>query len=199
MALFWTFAEGLILFTLRLVFFSLKKGGDKSQASFFIFCVIIFALLICLMFCGEIFFGKFLDLHQGYNLTVYRWALWNFFCTLWVILEGTIMVYVLRIYKTLKHPLKKKDLKEGKSNMIRIKFSYGIPLLAFPLFALYAFYEYNVLSVISKYGLDVKTLYRMSVFYIRVCGIFWILFEWIIAFIGIKTYFILKMIGEPTK
>ena len=198
MALFWTFAEGLILFTLRSAFFSLKKRVDKSQPSFLIFCVIIFALFICLMFCGEIFFGKFLDLQQALNLTFYRWALWNFFCTLWVIMEGIIMVYVLRIYNTLKYLLKK-DLKSGKNNMVRIRLSYGILLLALPLFALYAFYEYNILSIISRYGLDAKSLRFMSLFYIRVCGIFWILFEWIIAFIGIKTYFMLKIIGEPAK
>ena len=198
MALFWTFAEGLILIYLRWGFLSFNKGEGKQRA-FLIFCIAVFALLLWLMFGGEVFFAKFVDLEQGFNLSVYRWALWNFFCTLWVLLEGIIMVYVLRIYKTLKQPYKNKGLKTGKNSLLGANFNYGIPLLIVSLFTLYFFYEYNFVSMVNKNVLDAKSIYRISLFYIRVCGFFWILFEWIVAFIGIKAYLFLKTTGDPTQ
>lgn len=186
MALFWTLAEGLILIYIRWGFMFLikRKGREKI---FLISCVTIFGLLIFLMYGGEIFFGKFMDLRRGTNLHIYRWALWNFFCTLWVVLEGIIMIYVLRIYKALRSPLQKKVLKREKSN-----FPYGILILIFSFFTLYVFYQYNLLSIINKNLLDARGIVHISTFYIRICGLFWILFEWIVAFIGIKTYFVLK-------
>lgn len=198
MALIWTFAEGLLLFYIRGGFL-FSKEGKRGQKKFLIFCVTLFGLLISLVYGGEIFFGKFMDLRQDIHLMVYRWALWNFFCTLWVILEGVIMVYVLKIYKTLMPPLQKKNLKKEKSRSVKNGLTWGIPVLIFPLFALYIFYEYHLLSLFNKDLLDAKSIFHISSFYIRICGLFWILFEWVVAFYGIKTYFFLKRRGVPIR
>ncbi len=198
MALFWTLAEGLILFYVRAGFLFFKEG-KKRQKTFLTICVITFGFLILLLFGGEYFFGKIIDLRQDIHLMVYRWALWNFFCTLWVILEGVIMIYVLRIYKTLMPPLQKKNLKIEKSHPVKNGLTWGIPVLIFPFFALYIFYEYNLLSLFNKDLLDAKSIFHISSFYIRICGLFWILFEWVVAFYGIKTYFFLKRRGVPIK
>jgi hypothetical protein len=198
MALFWTLAEGLILFYVRGGFLFFKEG-KKRQKIFLIFCVTLFGLLILLLFGGEFFFGKIIDLRQDIHLMVYRWALWNFFCTLWVILEGVIMVYVHRIYKTLMPSLQKKDLTKEKSRPVKNGLTWGIPLLIFPLFALYLFYEYGLLSLLNKDLLDSRSIFPISSFYIRICGLFWILFEGVVAFFGIKTYLALKRMGVPIK
>ena len=197
MALFWTFAEGLVLIYLRWGVLLLKRGEER-QKIFLIFCVITFFLLTCLMFGGESFFGLFFDLQTGLNLITYRWALWNFFCTLWVILEGIIMLYVVRLYKTLRPSLNESvsTLTKEKSSTPLSNSSYGIYALISVLISLYVFYEYNLLTMIGENGLDVESIYRISLFYIRICGIFWVLFEWIVAFMGIKTYLLLKGVGE---
>ncbi|MDY7038552.1 MAG: hypothetical protein SV375_20665, partial [Thermodesulfobacteriota bacterium] len=192
-ALFWTFAEGLILFYMRWGVLFLRRGEGR-QRIFLFFCVVIFLLLFCLMFGGENYLSGFLDLEQGHNLKVYRWALWNFFCTLWVILEGIIMIYVLVLYKTLTFHLKNNDviIKKEKRQRTRSNITYGIPLLIINLFSLYIFYEYNLISLIENNVIDGKAIYRISLFYIRICGLFWILFEWIVAYVGIKTYRLMK-------
>ena len=193
MALFWTFAEGLILIYMRWGVLFLRRGEER-QRIFLFFCIVIFFLLFCLMFRGENFFGGFMDLEQGHNLKVYRWALWNFFCTLWVILEGIIMVYVLVLYKTLTFHLKNSDviIKKEKRQRTKSNITYGIPLLIISLFSLYIFYEYNLISIIENNVIDGKAIYRISLFYIRICGLFWIIFEWIVAYVGIKTYRLMK-------
>lgn len=192
MALFWTLAEGLILIFIRWGFLFIKKGEGR-QRDFLIFFATTFALLISLLFWGETILGRIVDLQKGIHLAAYRWALWNLFCTLWVILEGGIMIYGFRIYKRFKLTFQDQDL--AKNNP-RTNVAYGMPLLIASLFALYIFYECNLLSTIARYGLDARSLYRISIFYIRICGLFWILFEWIIAVLVIKIYVALKEMGE---
>jgi len=189
MALFWTLAEGLILIYMRRGFLIFKMGKPQ-QRGFNLFCGTMFIILVFIMLGGESLLGRFMDLGRGLNFITYRWALWNFFCTLWVVLEGIIMIYVLRIYKLLAPAYNKKTFSAKGS--VKKGPAIGIPLLIFSFFILYLFYEYNLLSVINNYGLKAGGVNRISVFYIRICGLFWIIFEWIVAFIGIKTFFIMK-------
>ena len=104
------------------------------------------------------------------------------------------MVYVLALYEILTPHLKKSDLiiKKEKRRRTRSGITYGIPVLIISLFSLYIFYEYNLLSIIDKNVIEDKGIYRISLFYIRICGLFWILFEWIVAYVGIKTYRLMK-------
>lgn len=198
MALFWTLSEGLILICLKWGFMSLK-GAEKREKPFLVFFAIFIGSLSLLIFGGENFFGRYMDLERRLNLTAYRWALWNFLCTLWVVLEGIIMVYVLRIYKTLKRCHTKSELGSDQRITAVSRFPWGIPFLILIFFAFYVFYEYNLLSIMAETGLNGRGIYRMSVFYVRVCGLFWILFEWVVACLGIKTYFILKRKAEASQ
>ncbi len=60
----------------------------------------------------------------------------------------------------------------------------------------YAFYEAHLVYLIGQDELGSKPIYHLSVFYIRLCGLFWIVFEWIIAVVGLRTYRALKEWGE---
>jgi len=134
---------------------------------------------------------------QSRSPPIYRWALWNFFCTLWVILEGIIMVYVWRLYKIIKssggRELKgEENAEKGGSRPLLM----GIPLLSVSFLAGYVFYQYNLLGMVEAKTIDGMGVYRISLFYIRICGLFWILFEWIVAIAGIRTYRLMKKAGE---
>lgn len=189
MALFWTLSEGIILIFMRWGFLSLKKG-EARQRGFFIFLAVLLTLLISLFFWGEMAFGKIMDLEKGLHLAAYRWAIWNLFCSFWVILEGVIMIYGFRIYKLLKPVFKNEDPKEGKLPLKDP--AWGIPFLILVFLSFYAFYEWAVLSITMKHGMDAGNLRNVSLFYIRLCGIFWIIFEWIIAFLAIKIYALIR-------
>ncbi|MFH1351720.1 MAG: hypothetical protein ABII26_12425 [Pseudomonadota bacterium] len=195
MAIFWTLSEALILVFIRWGLLFLKKREGR-QRRFLISAALIFGALAGLLFFGEVIFGGILDLQSGLNLPTYRWALWNFFCTLWVILEGSIMIYGIRIYGHLRFMLKSDHLQKNIMRPDGDRFILGIPLLISSLFFMYLFYQHSLLSVIDRHGIDAESLYHISMFYIRICGIFWIIFEWIIAVLVIRIYGVLKGAGE---
>ena len=125
MALFWTFAEGVILLFIRQGFLFLKTGEGR-QKKFLISCAVCFALLACLLFLGEVALERVLDLERGFNRSIYRWALWNFFCTLWVVVEGAFMLYLMESFRAL-----------NKRRPVRNGLKYILSLMAFLFFGFY--------------------------------------------------------------
>ncbi|MBN2126247.1 MAG: hypothetical protein JW821_18250 [Deltaproteobacteria bacterium] len=188
MALFWTLAEGLILIGLGRVLFLI--GGKRKRSPV---CdaggVLGFVLAFLILFHGESLLGGILDLQRAPCLTFYRWALWNFFCTLWVVLEGVIMIVVFRIFRILRF---RESPAGPDSCRIPKGSSWTIPLLVLSLFGLYAFYQIQVARMMDADRLTVQGIYHLSLFYIRICGVFWILFEWTVALIGVRTFVLLK-------
>lgn len=195
MALFWTLAEGFILISMRWGYLTLKKG-QGNQKRFVATCVTLFVCFAFLMLDGESAFRGFED----FNRRLYRWVLWNFFCTLWVFLEGIIMVYVYRIYRQLK-PCPRNRGQEMRL-ISRTNQGSGLPEFRFGPFILMVFflgvfisYAFGLVSVTHRHSLGFVEIDRISLFYIRICGIFWIIFEWIVAVLGIRSYFIIKRSG----
>ena len=187
MALFWTLAEGLILLFLRSGWLSVAGRETRQSAAIFL-CAVLFVFLACLMFGGETVFERLVvNLEKVSYLVAYRWGLVTFFCTLWVILEGVIMLYVLRVYRLVR------GRSEGSGGLsLKRSTAYMVPLLVLSLILFYAFYEAHLVYLIGKHDLDSRPIYHISVFYIRLCGFFWIVFEWVIAVVGIRTYRALK-------
>lgn len=186
--LFWTFAEGLILLAVRWGYLCLRKEKGR-QPLFWIFCIMAFFFLMLFRFGGKALFGHFFDLKNAADLLFYKRASWNFFCTVWVILEGAIMVYVLRIYDLMKMSMGEK---RGKSNRGTRSCAPAIFILVGSLACLYGFYEGFLWSLKTNHGLGMNSIHHISIFYVRICGIFWIAFEWVVAVMGFKTYFLLK-------
>jgi hypothetical protein len=152
----------------------------------------LLALLTLLLFGGETLLGGFLDLQKPVNLSLYRRTLWHFFCTLWVLFEGIIMVYVIRIHGVLDSALRK-DGEKGEKNPSKAgSASYGMAALILGLVGFYLLYDYHLIALVKKHHLDRSGFYNLFVFYVRVCGLFWISFEWIVAVFGIRTYHILR-------
>jgi hypothetical protein len=193
MALFWTLAEGLILVFLRSGWLSVSGRSKRQSASAFL-CAGLFVSLICLMFAGESLFEKLImELEKVSYLVAYRWGLVTFFCTLWVILEGVIMIYVLRVYRLVR---RRTEGARVRGLSFKPSSTLVVPLLVMSLISFYAFYEVHLVYLIGKYDLGTRPIYHLSVFYIRLCGLFWIVFEWIIAVVGFRTYRELKRWGE---
>jgi hypothetical protein len=117
-----------------------------------------------------------------------------------VILEGIIMVYVWRLYRAINPFAKKeakrneRDNKGGARRLFR-----GIPLLTVSFLAGYLFYQFRLFSLVEAGTIDVTGIYRISLFYIRLCGLFWVLFEWIVAIAGIRTYRLMKKTVENSR
>lgn len=194
MALFWTAAEGILLVMMRWGYLTASRGDGRQKKFTVAFTAALGALCLVLFF-GEYLLGRVLDLDNTLNRTLYRWALWNSFCTLWVILEGCIMVYVCRLYRILRKggggrpvALTGDSGKEDRASQTK----WGIPLLVLGFLTLFLLYEAALFHVLGHAGLSLRGVVRISLFYIRICGIFWILFEGVVAIQGLRAYGILK-------
>ncbi len=172
MAIFWTFAEGFILIFLRGLFLNLKE--QKKQNGFIVISCVLFILLTWVIMYGQ----KFIPLptsNYGYQI-----MFWNFFCTLWVVLEGTSVFYAFQIYKHIK-----------KINPA-VWTAYILPLLVVGAFGFFIFYQSYAIFVCQKYHLYKDEFYNMQLFYVRICGVFWITFEWLAVVIWLRLFSLLK-------
>ena len=44
--------------------------------------------------------------------------------------------------------------------------------------------------------MEPRGIHNVAVFYVRICGILWIAFEWVVAIYGIRTWSLLKKMEE---
>lgn len=196
MALFWTMAEGVILVAMRWGYLTATRGEGR-QHGFLVLSVVLLGLLGVALFGGEAILGRALGLDARLPCTLYRWALWNFFCTVWVILEGCIMVYVYRLYERLNAAGQPENPAPGSwsGEEHRRRARWGIPAVILGGLFLFILFEAGVLCTQSRFDLDAGQVTRISLFYIRICGVFWIVFEAVVAVQGIRAYRILRRRG----
>lgn len=204
MALLWTLAEGIILYFIIWGNHLIKGTNlyyDKKRKIFWA----IFIILGVLLFLGEKAFGDILSLNEKINLHLYRWLLWNFFCTLWVIMEGLIMIYGLKIFKGLKIIINRKESHKilnqtlnNQKGIRKILFNPSSILISF-MVILFVLYHFSLVSMAKKALIDLSGIFNLSRFYVRICGIFWIIFEWIIAYVCIRSFKLLKTLKQDSK
>lgn len=190
MAFFWTLAEVAILVAVQWGH-ELAAGGDHRRRGRVITAGVGVACLGGVLFWGESLLGLFVDLETHLHRTLFRWALWNFFCTVWVVLEGGIMIYVCRLYRILQGT----DPAFGKGSGAPGKTPAGPYVLAAAFVCLYLIYQAALFHAVNRFGIQVRPVIQISLFYIRICGLFWILFEWIVAIQGIRAYRLLRRQG----
>jgi hypothetical protein len=191
MGLFWVFAEMVILIFIRQGI-AFVEGKEKKFLGLTILFSLIFILLFLTSFWGESFFSGYLDFSRKNHLFFYRYALWNLFCTLWVVLEGSIMFYSLHAYIILEKSMRPGRMPSELFGTINPWTRYGVPLLVVSAAAFYLFYEYRIFSIMDRFGLEKSNLKNIYLFYIKICGLSWFLIEGAVALIGLKAYHLLK-------
>lgn len=190
-ALFWTLAEMLIIFYLHLCI-SFIEGKRKFGNTCIIFCIALSGSLILILFLGEHLLGIFVNFNTWYNLYIYESCLWKFFCTLWAALEGIIMIYVMAIYRALKCYSANKGIANEDVRIAGFNFYHLNIFIILFFLTLYILYEYNLIFLVVKYSLRVDNFYNLSLLYRKICAVFNIIFDGGVAFLGYKTYSLLK-------
>lgn len=174
MAVLWLLAEGILLVYARWAAGAVR-GEGKPQGKFIAVCLLLFSLLAGTALFGETAFMAWLPNSRKMDLFFYRSSLWNLFCTLWVVIEGLIILYVFRVDRAMEGP-------EGPPALVPIA---AFSLVVLP-FAFYLLYQAQLVSVVSRYHLGMIAASRISRFFIRLCGFLWIAFEWAAAFFGLR-------------
>lgn len=194
MALAWTTGELLCLVFLRWLFFYLSLDCKlRRQTAFLLSCGTGYVLLMWMLYRGEDIFYPRLDICDSIGWLCLS-LLWKFFLTLWVFIEGVCMLYALRIYHLMKP--KVAGVKSNSNIHTTTLYTLAAGIFLFIIFLFYFFYHFHAIHVFQKYGLTASDLDNMSKFYIRICGVFFIIIEWTIGIIMFKGYVLLKRIDE---
>ncbi len=190
MGLFWLFAEAFCLVFVRWGYYDLIPVKTlRSQKPFILALSSGFLFLILLTFSQDLILAKVFPgsvaLSQSL-LSYYYSSLWRLFCSFWVLIEGAITIYVIRIERLF---IKTKTPTKISMDPLMVSF-----ITVFFLF--YIFYEVSFLRVVLNGGIGRKSVMNISRFYIKICGFFWILFEWIVALLGWRIYRFLTKWGR---
>jgi hypothetical protein len=165
----------------------------RQQTAFLLFCGTGYVLLAWILYGGTDILYRLLDICDSVGWLCLS-LLWKFFVTLWVGIEGVCMLYALRIYHLMK--LRVVGDKFDKNIHTTTCYALVTAIFLFIIFAFYFFYHFNSIHVFQKYGLTISDLDNMSKFYLRICGVFFIIIEWAIGVIIFKSYVLLKRIDE---
>ncbi len=153
-----------------------RLGGDLfSRSLWIVFVVVAIALAVSRTAVNEAL-GARADAAWLDELTF--GLVWNALCMTWVWLEGAIALYVLRIDGLLHARA------EGRVVPPRPTSSQLVLSCLWPAFAI----AYNALAVASAYrlGFSQEQLARVLLFFLRVCGVGWIVFELVVARSGVR-------------
>lgn len=185
MGLFWLFAEGLIMVYVRKGLLFLETGQSRQRV-FTLFCLILFAAIVALYAVKGLLLNLLQPSSGSLAAALYNRYLWNFICTLWVLIEGAIAIYGFRIYRLLKAP------PTGYPAPGKTVYNPGLWILCILFLAGFTFYHGYLYLLISRAALSGQAIINIFRFYIKACGFFWILIEWAVALIAMKIYLFLK-------
>ncbi len=185
MGILWLFAEGLIMLYVRKGY-RVLTGGEGRQQAFFRFCTGAFILLVFLRLAGTLGMEGLPGAGgRLFGFRYYNGYVWNLYCTLWVVIEGVIVIYVFRIYRLIRAAA------DGGERHVPSP-GRGPLILTLVSLALYAGYHGHLTHLISAADLSRSAVHNLLRFYIKICGLFWILFEWYVALAGIRIFLLMK-------
>jgi len=191
MGVLWLLAEGLIMIYVRKGYLFLS-GRDARQRGFFWGCVLSFVLLAALRIGPSLGMGAlFSPGDRLFGFRYYNGYVWNLYCTLWVIIEGAIAIYIFRIYRLIRAAVS-----EGEGVLKASRSGGGPMVLTLIFLAGFAGYHGYLAHLAAAVGLNPSAVYNILRFYIKICGLLWILFEWYVAVAGIKVFLLMKRAGS---
>jgi hypothetical protein len=192
MALFWVFAE-LFIIAYVLKGFSFLVQDGKKHYGFIIFASVFFILLIFATFFRDQIYSLFPDLPNTMQKKFYGYALWHFYCSQWLVFEACITLYILRVYALMKQSNNQSKKMTKKWKSIERFTVYAVPGFLVLCALFYLGYEFLTFSAMQNNLIDRPQLYHIYLFYVKICGIFWVLVDGAAAFLGYKIFRFLKI------
>jgi len=185
MGLFWLLAEGLIMIFVRKGVLFLETG-EARQKRFLFFCIAVFAFIVILSLDKNILLNRIPGLPNNFLGGFFYGYLWNFQCVLWIIIEGVVAVNVFKGYQLLKNALNKQAYQPPAT------LRYGPIIFYLIILTGYVFYHFYLYTLTGQHRIPLNAVGNILTFYIKICGIFWILIEGVIAVIAVKAFILLR-------
>lgn len=182
LALSWTFGEILCLAGIRWVYYELEGRVKKNFIPFVLICVSLSFFCIWLYTGAEPIINDWLN-NRGRLQWTYHTLVWDFFCTLWAVLEGVAMLYSFSIYYLIRKAL---TAEKKSMSMVNAHGAFLKGVIIVFLTTVYIFYHSYAFDVYGRYHLTPSGLSQVLTFYRRITGFFWITFEGTIAILLFK-------------
>lgn len=191
MALFWVFAElFIIIYMKRGISFIIQDR--KKHYGFIISAGVFFILLIFVTFSRHRIYPVFPNVPNAIQKSFYNYSLWHFYCSQWVVFEASITLYILRVYSLMQQSVCQSDRLVKNWGIVERFAVYGVPVFLLIYAFIFAGYEFLTFSIMQRALIDRLQLYHINLFYIKICGLFWITIDGIAAFLAYKTLCFLK-------
>ena len=197
MALFWVFAELFIIIYIKKGLSYIFQDGKKHYG-FIVFAAVFFILLICVTFSRSYIYSLFPEMPSAMQKKFYGYVLWHFYCSQWVVFEASITLYILRVYARMQQSVCQSGRMVEKWRIVERFAIFGIPAFLVTYAFIFAGYELLTFSLLQRSLIDPLQLYHINLFYIKICGIFWIAIEGGVALLGFKIFRFLKTHHAPT-
>jgi hypothetical protein len=191
MALFWVFAELFIVIYVKKGLSFIFQDGKKHYG-LIIFAGVFFILLIFATFSRNSIFSLFPNMPNAMQKKFYGYVLWHFYCSQWVVFEASIALYILRVYARMRRSVCQSGSRVKKWRAVERFAIFGIPAFLVIYAFIFAGYEFLTFSLLQSASIVQLQLYHINLFYIKICGIFWIAIEGGVAFLGYKIFHFLK-------
>lgn len=196
MALFWVFAELFIIIYIKKGLSYIFEDGKKHYG-FIVFAAVFFVLLIFVTFSRNDIYSLFPHMPNAMQKKFYGYLLWHFYCSQWVVFEASITLYILRVYARMQQSVCQSDSMVEKWRTVERFAIFGIPAFLVVYAFIFAGYEFLTFSLLQRALIGQLQLYHINLFYIKICGIFWIVIDGGAAFLGYKIFRFLKTHNTP--
>lgn len=177
--LFWTFAELAILLLVRGWLMHLE-GRPRPQSRAMIAASALWIGMAVLGLGWSAMFGSRLAAWSPVGCLLFDCALWDFGATLWVAIELVILVYVVRLDGMLHGD------RPSPADLQALRAIAG--LLVLGCCAVYALFVHQLVRVSLRHGLSSAQIESLSVFYLKACGVVWILVEGAYAVYAVRCF-----------
>jgi len=184
MAFLWIAAYGIVLVYVRRLLLVLETGRTRQRA-FSAACGAVILFLGWLSFGGQSLVFRWLGI-GGVGDIPFMSLVWGFICTLWAVLDGVFVLYAMRLWSLLWSLLAHRQADVGRWLFAYRRWLIGI--WAGVMFGFYGIYFTHALVVFQKYRLDLGDLLTISFFFVRICGVFWVVFEGMLAVLMYQIY-----------
>lgn len=185
MGLCWLFAEGFCLVYVRWIYLRLYSPPKRSNRFFLLLSITVFLFLVAIALYIAFRSYQHAGFPGGKRAVLYlNSTFWRSLCVAWVLVEGLILWYIIRIT----------GLFQGEAGSTVLSITVILTLSGFSLFYVYFEYLFRLFSFQEMLG--ISRLVNLSRFFIKVSGFMWIFFEWAVAIKGLQFLRFLRASAE---
>ncbi len=190
----WTFAEIIILVYMRQFYRALTHQSLNTKGAISFVCMVV-PFLITILFMGDQIRPLLYPRDSYVFRAIHHQLIWDFFCMLWVLMEGLIGIFGIAMIGILRFSLDEnpkisweQNLRSSNRFIVLMGSGFIVAMMAF-----YAVFQYMCIYAVLHNLVSSHYIIQSHSFFNFSCGFLWIAVDGVVALYGVK---VLKLIKE---